>query len=551
VNKVRTRTVFVSLGFVILLFLGAMFWAQGRDPYRRIWFKVKAARGDEPRCVAVLPKAIPSVLDPEFRGKFAVVLYLHGAGGMLLRSGNELRQIAELGLAAVGMEYCQTNNEKCETEIGVLLDWLSRQSWADTDRTAWVGYSLGAQRLLAYTLKHPERQPKLLVRLNGGWVPEVGSKGLTFSAHLGEPTVHGSILLIHSEKDQVFPLSEAQQLAAYLRSRGTMTELRVLAGLDHGLGNDRLVVFRTIGEYCLTHLNGSGALRSYSSILLWQIRAKPLWVHWLPALAWMSLMIVIRWQSALRSRNPETQGVELRSDSLFSKSLKTLVRYSGDLFLRWMTCILAVAAFVQTAVHLIAPRLPVNDLMLGIARRYFVQAKQRNDFEFLARDSVWQCKRLKLLLEHVELSGYNREIIKWRVENELYRDFVLSPRIDAVLDGDLTWRRPLWEHFYPRIRKEQTPEAAARIVARHLRERVTIAKGEDWLPNQISGIWLQQITNSQGFECIYVAALRSVGIAARLSGQAKAQFWTGSEWKPAPRPAVESLGLFGEHDSAI
>jgi hypothetical protein len=35
------------------------------------------------------------------------VVYLHGSGGSLLGDGNELRQLAEMGLATVEMEYEQ------------------------------------------------------------------------------------------------------------------------------------------------------------------------------------------------------------------------------------------------------------------------------------------------------------------------------------------------------------------------------------------------------------------------------------------------------------
>ena len=70
----------------------------------------------------------------------------------------------------------------------------------------------------------------------------------------------------------------------------------------------------------------------------------------------------------------------------------------------------------------------------------------------------------------------------------MYQQFVLSPEIDPAADGRLNWRCPLWENLYPRIRREQGPEAAAEIVVRFLRERVTIAEGSD-LPAAVAEIW--------------------------------------------------------------
>ena len=45
------------------------------------------------------------------------------------------------------------------------------------------------------------------------------------------------------------------------------------------------------------------------------------------------------------------------------------------------------------------------------------------------------------------------------------------------------------------------------------------------------------MTDERGFERIYVAALRSVGLAARLSSaEGRAEVWSGRDWQSAPRP---------------
>jgi len=162
----------------------------------------------------------------------------------------------------------------------------------------------------------------------------------------------------------------------------------------------------------------------------------------------------------------------------------------------------------------------------------------------------------------VELAGYNRELINWKLDDAMYRDFVLSPVITGTPDESLDWRRPLWEEFYPRIRRESSPEDAAKIVVRHLRERVTIIGGQPRgeplggtpgqpvgkdayvktvaLPRKVPDIWRRQITDEAGFEIIYVAALRSVGVPARLDANRHAEFFDGSQWRVAPVPMVGS-----------
>lgn len=96
----------------------------------------------------------------------------------------------------------------------------------------------------------------------------------------------------------------------------------------------------------------------------------------------------------------------------------------------------------------------------------------------------------------------------------------------------------MWENFYPRIRKEQGQGAAAEIVVRFPRERVSIAEGSR-LPAAVAEIWRRQVSNARCFEAVYVAALRSVGVPSRLDSRGRAEFWTGSAWQAAPRPLLE------------
>jgi hypothetical protein len=187
--------------------------------------------------------------------------------------------------------------------------------------------------------------------------------------------------------------------------------------------------------------------------------------------------------------------------------------------------------------------------VLGLARRFLVQPKERADFEFLAAQPIWSGVTLRVLLDHVELAGYNRELINWTLSDDLYRGYVLEPGIiqkqKAEMGGgqeesrerktesgklkveDLDWRRVLWEEFYPRIRHESSPEDAARIVVRHLHERLTVAVLAG-APRAVPEIWRRQITDAPGFEIITVAALRSVGVPARLNAAGQAEFWAGA-----------------------
>jgi hypothetical protein len=503
------RQNFIWGGLAVLLFFGALGWARERDPFLRKWFTIQTANGGCIDCVAVLPKPAR---------RLPVVVFAHESCGSIMNDGPYLRQMAELGLAAVSLEYNQTNKAMFDTEFGELLRYLYRQRWADTNSIAWVGLGLGADRLFGFVRSCPGQQPKLCVQINGSGVPQEGNDaGLANEFAM----LRASFLVVHGEPDDQSPVGDTKRLVSMLQLNGATAELKLVPGLPSDLGLDRKLILRKVGEYSLMHLTGSGAWQDYHSISEWKSRATSLWFWWMPAAIWVcGWMLWLRRRAARRvARCP------------FSRS---------ELALWGIAVLLAAWALAITGVHLITPLFRVQDATLKIARRFLVQPKEREDFEYLAPRPIWRNQRLNVLLEHSELAGYNRQLVNWRLDDTMFRDFVLSPVITGDSDEQPNWRRMLWEEFYPRVRHEQSLESSAGIVVRHLCERVTVASMPN-LSHDIAAIWTRQITDRSDFECLYVAALRSVGIPARLDSRRQAEFWNGSRWAPAPAPAIMSL----------
>jgi len=465
--------------FAILLFFGALFWARAQDPFSRKWFTLKTPGHGSVKCVAVLRKPLR---------RSPVIIYAHGFGGTLMNDGSDIRQMAELGVTVVSLEYTQTNPATFGPQLEALLRYIGRQSWADTNAIAWLGYSMGSIRMFDFALQHPEQQPRLLVLLGGAGLPERQTNNSLASLLC-------PVALIHGEQDQTFPVADTKRLASILQTNGELVDMKIIPGMTHGMEPDRAVIFRAIGEYCLTHLAGKDSLQNYHSIAQWQAEAPPFWIFMLPAVAWCAGWCV--WSCRRKARSSEKV---------------TLTR--GEIALRWLAVLLATWALAESALHLVLPHFPVSDTTLSIAGRYLVQAKQHNDFEYLAAQPIWQGEKLKTLLDHVELAGYNRELINWHLDDSLYRDYVLSPVITGNSGEQLNWRRPLWEEFYPRIRHESSLEYAAKIVARHLREHLTIAPDYP-MQSSVDTMWGHQIVNQEDFEIIYTAALRSVGVPCR------------------------------------
>ncbi len=208
-----------------------------------------------------------------------------------------------------------------------------------------------------------------------------------------------------------------------------------------------------------------------------------------------------------------------------------------ELILRAAAVLLGYGAALLTAVHLVLPRMAASGFTLSMADLFLVRQEWKGDFDFVVQSSVSRGKRLGALLAHAELANLQRHHFYKDLEELTYRQFVLSPVIDELPLSELDWRRALWENFYPRVRNEHDPTLAAQVVARYLRERVGIDAAYPYRVG-VETIWTEQLTDEIGFDRIYVAALRSVGIAARLNAGNRAELWTGHAWQDAPRPVL-------------
>ena len=343
-----------------MLFLGALFWARDKTRFPANGSRFKTADHGTFKCVAVLPKPLRQP---------PVIIYAHGAGGNLMNDGNDVRQMAEMGLAVVSLEYNQTNPATFAPQLEALLHYIGRQSWADTNAIAWVGYSMGSIRMFDFALQHPEEQPRLLVLLGGAGLPEGQTNNRL-------PSLHSQVFLIHGEQDQTFPVADTKRLASILQTNVLPVELKIIPGISHGMEPNRAVVYRAIGEYCLTHLAGKDALQNYHSIAQWQAEAPPLWLLLLPAAVWC-----VGWCVRSRRRKPNPSEKARLS--------------RGEIAFRWLAVLLATCALAESALHLVPPQLAITDKTLSIGRRFLFQTNQQNDFEYLAAQPIWQGEKLR------------------------------------------------------------------------------------------------------------------------------------------------------------
>jgi hypothetical protein len=250
------------------------------------------------------------------------------------------------------------------------------------------------------------------------------------------------------------------------------------------------------------------------------------WTYWLPVVLIIgNLVLACQWWMVTRGN------VAIRPRRHLTR-LEICVRIAALFAGGW--------AVLLTLIHLVTPQLPVNGLTRELADEFLVRPEWKSDFAFVLQAAPERGKRLGALLQHVELANLQRQQFYKDLGPSHFQEFVLSPIVDTTPVAELDWRRTLWENFYPRVRRESEPLAGAQIVVRFLRQRVGISAAFPYRVG-VETIWTQGMTDAAGFERIYVAALRSVGIAARLDSSGNAEIWNGKSWINAPRPAMTTL----------
>lgn len=470
---------------VILCFVA---WARSVDPYLR---KELTISGIDAHCTAILPKRTND------NSKYAVVMFVRHANERTARTP-DMRQFADVGLGGVVCDLNAKSEQDFERQVSAVGSFLKRQPWVDGAAMASMEFAGNSPRLVVRTLPPANGEPLLV-------------------ANLANESAEHHIANTATDPDE--PLSNAHG------ETSTELQARRVSDTNQAVTADERVVVRCIAEYCKSKLTPNQPYPELPAA-----RPIPIWFCFVIPMA----AVVFGAFSLRKPMFAQLYGVGFKTATSVTRLLTNAVV---------RLCLLACAVFglFFSFVHLIVPTLRVTPRSLAICRTFLVPRSSVEDFDRLASLPVWNNQRVGSLLEHLDLANYTvSRLLNWKVNRSVYGDYVLSPVIEESLEGkaaELNWRKELWKNFWPRVRHENSPDTAADIVVRYLRERVTIA------PNfvkqaGVDSAWSKKIANDDDFEALYVASLRSVGIPARLTGEHHAEIWNTKGWCAAPRPPV-------------
>lgn len=582
-----------ALLLIALVFYCAMVWAKERDPFQRVSFRLDAPATKQCNGIVVSPK--PAAQYPQ-------VVYLYEAGNSLLNSGHQLRLIAKSGFNAASFEYDKESQPAFDEQFSTVCHYLQNRSGTQTN-IVWVTCGLGARRALSFALSHPELQPDLLICIEGAWTAELyqtladkrsrrfwNIPENTQSSFSNQPlaAIKCPVLLVQSQAHSANPQASYEKLFALLRAAGTSVRLCILPESSFDPETDFLWSLRVVMQYSaarfpppdyaakLPDCGLSEPLARQFNVALWKAGENRNQIWWAMArtdkakrpaamsfitrlndfeLAHISLAdLQQRYAPSRFWRRRIGFGLILlifASVALWKYRHKLLrvhlwFRQPGKeqyALLKLVACFVAITALGVASLNLLVPELNVNAFSLSMAKSFLFRS-YAEDISFLGQQKAVDKIKLKIWLQHVKLANLQRHQFYSSLENDMFQHYILSPQIDSQAPA---WnsRKDLWEYFQPRIRKQHDPLIGAKIIVNYLLERVGIdsSYGAD---QDVDTIWIQKMASEGGFQRIYVAALRSVGIAARLNDLNQAEIWTGQAWTAAPRPPITSLeaGMF-------
>ncbi|NBR86167.1 MAG: O-antigen ligase domain-containing protein [Verrucomicrobia bacterium] len=498
-----------DLVLLIVMFVSGLLWANARDPFQRADLTVES-NGQHSQVVALRPsRSEPAPL----------LVFLQGRNDDGLGQRSLLRNAAELGFCSVLMEY--QDGASVVDRLTAVAGRLQQRGWVKPDAIAVVASEQGMEKLPLELSNRGLPALRLIVGVNAAQA--VGSINEIHAAisPAGERQLTPEGFRIaesgtNHAGPRVLVLSGTTSSAA-LQSTTGPNSLIHYQPVDEALlyeEQNRPLLVRLIAEYCADFF-----VQPVESHVP---RVNSYWYFWVPTFLMLLAFIRRVWQ---RFASCSTEG-----SSPPTAAPKALIVFA------W---VLAIVAAAQSTVELGLPRLAITDTVTSTGRRLLVSNQMIEDYDFLISDDGWKGQQLNALLTHLELAHLQRKHFYPKLEEAFFRQFVLSPRIDDD-STEWGWRRELWENFYPRIRKERDVVQAAGTVVRFLRERVSIDPNRS-TRNGVESCWKLGVADKTSFERVYVAALRSVGIAVRLDGKGIAELWTGTVWEPAPRPLIPSL----------
>ncbi len=135
------------------------------------------------------------------------------------------------------------------------------------------------------------------------------------------------------------------------------------------------------------------------------------------------------------------------------------------------------------------------------------------------------------------LARAHRSEFYGQIPESTYLSHMLTPSSGSFADADVDLRFALWRFSRPLTKGTRSPLVAADRIVSMLRRRLIIAR-EELAMRSLAEAWGEGVVSATEFESLYVEALRSVGVAAKVGVGGRAIILNDGIWGNAPRPLL-------------
>ena len=488
-----TRTLKMALNgvFVFCALLGIFGWARQADPFVRYDFTFQTPH---------FPPSHWFILSNRTTKVLPLLLYADGRPHNLLMNGLLMRKMAEAGLACLYTDNDPENAASMEEQYNFLLRRFGARQYGDVRKAVWIGRGKGAEVLLKLARKALGIHPAMLICV----LQETGN--IDINDELESKRAIGCPIIIVSKHESADALRKAKALVTSLRESGNQVDLITFEHADETRASD-VLLFRQLAERSrdkLLRQNKSetgNPLQHEPTTSTWRF-------FWPSGSLLLAIFAVIMWEKAHKI-----------GSVVFTRRLIACTVFICGV-------IAGLGGWTWIERHAQAG---------GIWLTSQNNSRLNNDEVLFAKK--WNLADAKpgQIRDYIALADYNRGLVNWELDPVNYELYVLSPCLRTNSNAELGWRQNFWSFFFPKIRSAASPDEAANFLVKYLRTEVEINSGP-LETTRIQKIWDGRSASPEEFETLYVAALRSVGLGARLNLKGHAEILDNGKWQDAPRP---------------
>jgi hypothetical protein len=464
--------------------LGLILWARQPDSYARENLALKEKGKPASHCLLVRPRA---------KKPWPVVVYIHDIPGEMIADGDALRKVACAGFICVDANIRTLDAKMLKQNLEGLTGMLEARNLLNGQGCAWMASGITPDFFIQLAALRRELRPDLVVCM-----PDTDTPDIPFKSLSAVPPKLDFPVFVLTNADQA-DSSQQEALRNWLHKGNNYVEILGFQRTEDVPGT---LPYWELAQRIGQILNSAGKVQAFGPLPRPEVHSISFF-FW-PAAGFFLLYVIVL------SRRQMAHLWEVLSTQKMAPYFACLLGIA-------LGCVLGNRIVKKYHSQLPTPVLKAEEILSFTDKWNLADAQGKE------------------VREYLELADYCRRLVNWNINETQYQDYVLNPILKVGTKTGLEWRWILWSGFYPKIRKTNSPLEAASVLAGELRTEIEI-QNQPRNDFNFTRIWRDRVASADEFKILHVAALRAVGICARINVQGMVEILQNTKWLPAPLP---------------